>query len=123
MYGHNFGLKAAVLSFNRHTQLLSWAAKALFGVCNAAYFDDVDITEPSYCGSTGKHVIHKLAELAGTPFASEKDTPFATARVFLGVTCPTFQTSSPARSRCGPSPEGSTDGVSAISINLVSATC
>jgi hypothetical protein len=69
----------------RHTQLLSWAAKAFFGVCNAAYFDDVDITEPSYCGSTGKHVIHKLAELAGTPFASEKDTPFATARVFLGV--------------------------------------
>ena len=85
MYGHNFGLKAAVLSFNRHTQLLSWTAKAFFGVCNAAYFDDVDVTEPSYCGSSGKHVMHKLAELAGTPFASEKDTPFATARVFLGV--------------------------------------
>ena len=27
MYGHNFGLKSAVLSFNRHTQLISWVAR------------------------------------------------------------------------------------------------
>ena len=85
MYGHNFGLKSAVLSFNRHTQLISWISKAFFGVCNAAYFDDVDTTEPWYCGATGKHVLHKIAEMAGTPFAEEKNEPFATARTFLGV--------------------------------------
>ena len=85
MYGHNFGLKAAVLSFNRHSQLLSWVARAWFGVCNAAYFDDVDTTEPTYCGSTGKLVLHRLAAMMGTPFAAEKDKPPALSHPFLGV--------------------------------------
>ena len=85
MYGHNFGLKSAVLSFNRHTQLISWVARNWFGVCNAAYFDDVDTTEPAYCGATGKKVLHDLAAVAGTPFAASKDKPFARARTFLGV--------------------------------------
>ena len=85
MYGHNFGLKSAVLSFNRHSQLMSWIAKAWFGVCNAAYFDDVDTVEPTYCGSTGKAILHRLAEAMGTPFAAEKDVPFGLANPFLGV--------------------------------------
>jgi len=85
MFGHNFGLKSAVLSFNRHSQLLSWVAKAWFGVCNAAYFDDFDTTEPVYCAGTGKRVLHRLAAAAGTPFAAEKDTEFGLARAFLGV--------------------------------------
>ena len=36
MYGHNFGLKSAVLSFNRHSQLMCWIARRWFGVRSAA---------------------------------------------------------------------------------------
>ena len=85
MYGHNFGLKSAVLSFNRHSQLLTWIARRWFGVCCASYFDDVDTCEPSFSGSSGKKVLHDIARLAGTPFAAEKDKDFATANTFLGV--------------------------------------
>lgn len=85
MYGHNFGLKSAVLSFNRHSQLLSWVARAWFGVPNAAYFDDVDTTEPLYCGKSGKAAIHRLGQLMLTPFSSKKDKAFSPARAFLGV--------------------------------------
>ena len=69
----------------RHAQLLSWIARRWFGVCCAAYVDDVDTCEPSYSGSSGKKVLHDIARLAGTPFAPEKDKDFATANTFLGV--------------------------------------
>ena len=85
MYGHNFGLKSAVLSFNRHSQLMCWIARRWFGVCCAGYFDDVDTCEPSYSGSSGKKLLHDLASLMATPFAAEKDKDFATANTFLGV--------------------------------------
>ena len=52
----------------------SGVARNWFGVCSAAYFDDVDTTGPVYCGATGKKVLHDLAAAAGTPFASSKDT-------------------------------------------------
>ena len=74
-----------MLSFNRHSQLLSWVARAWFGVPNAAYFDDVDTTEPLYCGRSGKAAIHRLGELLLTPFSSKKDKAFSPARAFLGV--------------------------------------
>ena len=88
MFGMNFGLKAAVLGFNQHSQLLSMVAKSWFGVVNAAYFDDVDVCEPAYCVNTGKSVIHYLGRLMGTPFSvgpGSKDKPFAVSRAFLGV--------------------------------------
>ena len=63
MYGHTFGLKSAVLSFNRHSQLMCWIARRWFGVCCAGYFDDVDTCESSYSGSSGKKLLHDLASI------------------------------------------------------------
>jgi hypothetical protein len=40
MDGHNFGLAAAVLSFNCVAQLVAAVARRFFGVAVAAYFDD-----------------------------------------------------------------------------------
>jgi hypothetical protein len=39
MDGHNFGLVSAVLSFNRHSQLVARLMRRLFGVPCAAYFE------------------------------------------------------------------------------------
>ena len=73
MFGLPFGVKAAVLGFNQHSQLISMIAKRWFGVCNAAYFDDVDTCEPAYTGGTAKSAIHYIGALLGTPFAPKKD--------------------------------------------------
>ena len=87
MTGHNFGLAAAVLSFNRHSQLLVAVARRVFGVCSAGYFDDYNVTEPVSCGASGKRVLHILHKWMGIPLTSggEKDIPPAPVNPFLGV--------------------------------------
>jgi hypothetical protein len=86
MDGHNFGLVAAVLSFNRHSQLMVAAARRHFGVPCCAYFDDYDTTEPTWCGRSGKLVLHRLHVLMGIPLAGgDKDVDPAAANPFLGV--------------------------------------
>ena len=86
MKGHNFGLKAAVLSFNRHSQLVVAVARRLFGVACGAYFDDYDVTEPVRFGNSGKRVLHFLHRKLGVPLAGgDKDVKPAAANAFLGV--------------------------------------
>lgn len=60
MNGFNFGVSSAVIHFNRHSQHMSMLARRFFGVCNAAFFDDYDITEPVYTGASGKQVLRQL---------------------------------------------------------------
>lgn len=85
MDGHNFGLSAAVLSFNRLTQLVATVARRFFGVLTAAYFDDYDTAEPDYAGRSGKSVLGALHEWLGMPLSSEKDVPMAVHNPFLGI--------------------------------------
>ena len=86
MDGHNFGLKAAVLSWNRHSMTVSELARRYWGVVNAPYFDDHDTTEPEYAGRTGKVCLRMIYEWLGVPLSEgEKDVPFAAANPFLGV--------------------------------------
>jgi hypothetical protein len=59
MDGFNFGISSAVLHFNRHSQNMSMLAKRFFGVCNAAFFDDYDVTEPTFTGASGKQVLRR----------------------------------------------------------------
>lgn len=86
MKGHNFGLKAAVLSFNRHSQLIVAVARRFFGVACGAYFDDYDVTEPVQFGRSGKRILHFLHKKLGVPLAGgTKDVDPAAANAFLGV--------------------------------------
>ena len=86
MNGFNFGISSAVLHFNRHSQNMSMLAKRFFGVCNAAFFDDYDITEPTYTGASGKQVLRQLHVWLGIPLATgDKDVAAAASNPFLGV--------------------------------------
>jgi len=82
MDGHNFGLSAAVLSFNRVSQLLATVARRFFGVAVAAYFDDFCVVEPKFAGSSGKRVLRALSELLGMEFSRDKDVPMAVSNPF-----------------------------------------
>jgi hypothetical protein len=87
MNGFNFGLLSAVLAFNRHSQIVAMVARRFFGVCVAGYFDDYDITEPTFAGRTGKRVLRQLHVWLGMPLATgAKDVgPSANGNAFLGV--------------------------------------
>ena len=86
MDGFNFGVASAVIHFNRHSQHMSMLAKRFFGVCNAAFFDDYDITEPVYTGASGKQVLRQLHVWLGIPLATgDKDVAAAASNPFLGV--------------------------------------
>ena len=86
MDGHNFGLAAAVLSFNRHSQLVACMARRLYGVPCAAYFDDFDTTDPVGAGKSGKEALHTLCRLMGVPLSrGTKDVDPAASNPFLGV--------------------------------------
>jgi hypothetical protein len=84
--GHNFGLAAAVISFNRLSQLIAAVARRCFGVPCGAYFDDYDCTEPAWAAPSGKLVLRRLHEWFGVPLADgTKDVPPRPVNAFLGV--------------------------------------
>lgn len=83
--GHNFGLRAAVISWNRHSTLAAFLARCLFGVCTGGYFDDYDTCEPVWAGSSGKQMLRELHAMMGVPLSEEKDIAMAPANPFLGV--------------------------------------
>ena len=85
MGGHNFGIASAVINFNRASQLGVLLARRLFGVCCAAYFDDFNITEPVYAGSSAKGALHWMCAAVGIPLSADKNVPMACANPFLGV--------------------------------------
>ena len=86
MDGHNFGLKAAVLSWNRHSQMAAELSRRYFGVVNGGYFDDHDTTEPVYAGRSGKAALRRCYEWIGVPLSvGEKDVDFGQSNPFLGV--------------------------------------
>ena len=86
MDGHNFGLAAAVLSFNRYSQLVACVMRRLYGCPCAAYFDDYDITDQVAAGKSGKDALHYIHGLFGISLSGgEKDVPPAPANPFLGV--------------------------------------
>ena len=85
MGGHNFGIASAVINFNRASQLGVLLARRLLGVCCAAYFDDFNVTEPVFAGSSAKGALHWVCAAIGIPLSADKDVPMARANPFLGV--------------------------------------
>ena len=88
MPGHNFGLSAAVLSWNRHTQLTACIARRFFGCCVGGYFDDFCTAEPCYAAPTGKTCLRLIQRTLHIPLVEGddcKDIPFRPSNPFLGV--------------------------------------
>ena len=86
MDGHNFGLAAAVLSFNRYSQLVACVMRRVYGCPCAAYFDDYDITDQVAAGRSGKEALHYVHHLFGIALSGgDKDVDPAAANPFLGV--------------------------------------
>jgi hypothetical protein len=87
LQGFNFGLKSAVVWFNRLSMFLCRAAVRFCPVTTGCYFDDFASCEPSFCGQTGRTALRSLAELVGLPFSDDvaKSHPLSSTCTWLGV--------------------------------------
>ena len=86
MRGHNFGLVSAVLSWNRVSTLIGAVCRRIFGVPNAPYFDDTDVTDVRTLCSSAKHCLRRVSAWSGVPLAvGAKDVRPGFSHPFLGV--------------------------------------
>ena len=83
--GLNFGLKSAVVSFNRFPLVAVRLLRELFGWTGGSYFDDFVTVEPRFCEGSGQEVLREVMEMLGLPVSSEKHIPLSSIFVFLGV--------------------------------------
>ena len=83
--GLNFGLKSAVVSFNRFPLVAVRLLRELFGWTGGSYFDDFVTVEPRFCDGSGQIVLREVMEMLGLPVSAEKHVPLASVFVFLGV--------------------------------------
>ena len=89
--GFNFGLKSAVVAFNRLAFCMQQSASRLLALCCASYFDDFCVAEPSFAKG-GQQMLRDYASLLRVPFAgaflgepgSKSDAP-SPRNTFLGV--------------------------------------
>ena len=87
VWGHNFGLKSAVVNFNRFPEMATCAARRLFAVCTEHYVDDNDTSEPAYSAKSGQQSLKTLHSscLLGFPFDDSKDEDVDESNTYLGV--------------------------------------
>ena len=86
--GHNFGLKSAVVNFNRFPELATVAARRLLWCVSEHYYDDNDTAEPDFCKGSGQKVLVVLCggKFFGFPFDPNKDETMRESNEYLGVT-------------------------------------
>ena len=83
--GLNFGLKSAVVSFNRFPLVAVRLLRELFGWTGGSYFDDFVTVEPRFCEGSGQMVLREVMEMLGLPVSAEKHMSMDSVFVFLGV--------------------------------------
>ena len=91
LQGFNFGLRSAVVAFNRLSACMQDIFARVLGVCCANYFDDFCCAEPSF-SKGGQQLMRDAAERLGVEFAgdflgqegSKSDGP-GPVNTFLGV--------------------------------------
>jgi hypothetical protein len=85
--GHNFGLKSAVVNFNRFPELASIAARRLLWAVNEHYYDDNDTCEVACADRSGQEALVTLCseEFFGFPFDPRKDEDMKEINEYLGV--------------------------------------
>ena len=85
--GFNFGLKSAVVGFNRFPEFCVEVARRLFAVACAHFFDDYTCVDPK-CGlGTAKEALWLIHDLFGFPLSTEKSQKLLYENAFLGVIC------------------------------------
>ena len=85
MAGHPFGLRAAVVSFNRVEAFMVYAQRKLGAVPCGQYFDDEVVCEPAFACSSGQKFTWSFHRIVGFPFAEKKHQRMRYANAFLGV--------------------------------------
>ena len=85
--GHNFGLKSAVVNFNRFPELATVAARRLLWVVTEHYYDDNDVSEPLCVGNSGQQALVALCSerFFGFPFDQNKHEEMSGCNEYLGV--------------------------------------
>ena len=83
--GFNFGLKAAVMQFNRFPETTTAIARRLLGVVCTHFYDDFAVVEPVETALGGQRALRKLHSLMGFPFSREKQVDASEIFTFLGV--------------------------------------
>jgi hypothetical protein len=85
--GHNFGLKAAVVNFNRFPELATVAARRLLWCVSEHYYDDNDTCEPEFAKDSGQQALVELCadDFFGFSFDPGKDVDMHASNEYLGV--------------------------------------
>ena len=83
--GFNFGLKSAVLNFNRFPEMTTAVARRVLAVVCTHFYDDFACVEPAATAASAQRALAAVHELIGFPFAERKHVPAAAEFVFLGV--------------------------------------
>ena len=85
--GHNFGLKSAVVNFNRFPELAAVAARRLLWCVTEHYYDDNDSCEPRYAGTSGQDMLIELCgdDFFGFSFDPGKTESMEESNEYLGV--------------------------------------
>ena len=85
MPGFNFGLKSAVLQFNRFPELVVAFARRALGIACTHFYDDFAVVEPMATARRAQAMLGELVGLLGMPFSAKKSVPPGPVVVFLGV--------------------------------------
>ncbi|KAL1510155.1 hypothetical protein AB1Y20_006486 [Prymnesium parvum] len=83
--GHNFGMAAAVLNFNRFPKLMVAMSRSLMALAVDQYFDDYMLVDYDGAGQSGQHALSALHDLVGRPFDKDKHQSLAPCNTGLGV--------------------------------------
>ena len=85
MPGFNFGLKSAVLQFNRYPELVVAVARRLFAIVCTHFYDDFTVVEPRVIARRAQEMLGEITTLLGLPFSERKRVWPAAVLTFLGV--------------------------------------
>ena len=86
MAGFNFGLCAAVPQFNRLSEGAVAVARRLLMIVCCKFFDDFNVTQPSWCAGAAQDTLRGLMVELGCPFSEEKAVDAKeSGLIFLGV--------------------------------------
>ena len=81
-----FGLKGAVIAFNRYSLFTERMSRRLLAVLISLYFDDATIQDWGSCRGSAQAAVQQVQTLLGRPFALEKRQDMSLHGDFLGLT-------------------------------------
>ena len=83
--GFPFGLKSAVVAFNRVEEFLIEISRVMMLVACGHYYDDTVVVEPKFAGRSGQRANWFVHSVAGIPLAEKKHERMRSANPFLGI--------------------------------------